>query len=366
MIDLLPATDLAPTDLPTSSWQLVIGANNVGPTYELSKARSKSISLHVDDSSSLTFTLDGHDDSLQYITELVTDVWVYHNNVLVNRYRIGPATDSIDGEADTYDISFTAFDYREWLKRQILSPAFVWSYRGVTEGYVIRDMITKIVNNQAGIHPPITVDDSKLSTTAINFDSTVGTSINEAIAAMTGFGWQVIPNSTMGITLVAKTPMYYNLNNTFVLMYGATISKLTRTLDTGGYANSSIMTGDMNLAPVQSDASGIATMPMGRFGLTTSDPSIVDTSHLHTAAANNAVRDQNVVPTWSCDLAAGAWRDKSDAWIGDICQFIVKKGRININDKYRITDMTININDDSTKADGIQITVAKPATVPPS
>jgi hypothetical protein len=357
--------NLSSTPRAQSNWQFVIGPNNVGPQYELTMAYQRSLTYHIDDSATCVFSVHGDDPVLQYITELVTDLWVYRNGLLLFRGRIGSSGDELDGEADTYELTFNVFDYREWLMRQILPPSHKWSWRSITQAQIIRDLFTYTITNQSGIHPTFTIDTTQMPTSKVNFDITPGTSIKETIGVMAGFGWQVFPNSTTGITLKAMTPFYYKYNTGFIIQYGSTASKVSRSLDTGGYANSTVYTGDMNLAPLQNDAAGIASMPQGRLGQTLSNPSIKDKTHLSQAASSASARSLAVSPTWSCTLAPNIWNDSTDCWIGDICQFIVKKGRFNINDKYRITDMTININDDSdTGADGVDLTLVKPANLP--
>jgi hypothetical protein len=350
--------------LPKTHWQIVIGNNNIGPQYELTTARQRNLNYHVVDSDLLSFTMDGNDPNLQFITELVTDAWVFRNGALLFRGRIGSSQDILDGEADTYEIQFNAFGYREWLARQILQPSHKWTWKQVTQAQIINDMFTYCIRGQSGIHPTFTIDTSMMPTSKTNYDFVVGTSVKEALGVMTGFGWQVYPNSTMGLTLKAIPSFYYNMNHNYVLEYGSTVRKVTRSYDTSGYANSIVYNGDVKLAPVQADASGIASKPEGRMGLALSNSAIVDKTHLSNVAANAAVSAQSVVPIYECEIQSGAWQSNVDAWIGDICKFVVKKGRININDQYRITDMSIAINDDSTRADTVVMTVVKPPFIP--
>jgi hypothetical protein len=349
-----------------SGWAFVIGDQHIGPQYQLTGARSPTLSFHTNDSATLSFSLDGNDPALPFITELVTDIWVYLNGTLMFRGRIGSTTDTLDGQADTYTVQCNAFDYREWLGRQILQPSHVWSWSSVTHAKIIGDLFTYCVNGQSGIHPAFTLDTSRLATTLVNFNITPGTSVKETISTMTGFEWQVFPSSTAGLTLRAISQWYYNLNNSFVMEYGGSVDQVTRTLDTSQYANSTVYTGDMNLAPVQADASGIATLPQGRIGEVVSNSAIVDVTHLAKAASDEAARAQAVVPGWTCHLAPGSWQSPADAWLGDICKFYVKRGRLFVNDKYRITDIDIQVNDDSSKASDVTLTVAKPPFLPPS
>jgi hypothetical protein len=357
----IPSTSL---DKPKTNWQIVVGPNNSGPLYELTLARQRNLNFHVDDSASMSFTLDGDDPNLSFITELVTDAWVYRNGILIFRGRIGAATDTLDGEADSYTLQFTVFDYREWLGRQILQPSHKWHWVQQTQAQIIRDLFTYCISGQSGIHPAFTIDTSLMPTSKVNLDFVAGTSIKEALGTMPGFGWQVFPNSTMGLTLKAIPSMYYRINNNYALEYGSTVSKITRNADYSAYANSVVYNGDIKLAPVQSDAAGIANKPEGRMGLALSNPAIVDTQHLQSAATSAASLSQNVVPTYDCDLRSGMWQSSADAWVGDILPFIVKKGRLNINAKFRITDMAIQVNDDSMRGDSVSVTVAQPASIP--
>lgn len=349
-----------------TSWQFLIGPNNVGPQYELTQATSRVLTYHIDESASLALTLQQSDQALQYIQELVTDVWVYRNGRLLFRGRVGTTTDHIDGETNTYTIDVNIFDYREWLARQFLQPSRVWSWRGKTQAQIIQDLFTYVINGQSGIKPVWTIDTSKMPASTVNFDTTPGTSVKDVIGTLPSVGWRVFPNSSLGVTLRAISPWYYNLNHTFVAEFGSTLDKVDRTYDTSGFADSVIYTGDMNLAPIQSDAANISTAPQGRLGAVQSNPAIVDKAHLQSAANSAATNSQNVVPTWQCHMKPGIWVDDTTCWTGDICQFIVKKGRLNINDQYRITDITINVSDDAALGDDITLTFAKPAYIPPS
>jgi len=347
-------------------WSIVIGDQNIGPQYELTGATQRAMAFHISESGTFTFQLDGNDPALEFIKELVTDVWAFRNGVLVFRGRIGSTTDTLDGQADTYTVAINCFDYREWLGRQVLQPSRKWSWRTVTQAKILNDMFAWCINGQTGLHPTFTVDTTQMPTSTVNYDVTAGTSMKEAIGVMSGFGWQVYPNSLKGITLKAISPWYYAINNEFVLEYGGTVDQITRSLDTAGYANSSVYTGDMKLPPIQSDAAGISTMPQGRLASIGSNPAIVTTKQLQQAAASDASRSQNVVPSWSCHLTPGTWLSPADAWLGDICRFYVWRNRLKVNDRYRITDIEVKIDDDSNRADDVTITVAKPPYIPSS
>src|SRR6516164_1544636 len=96
-----------------TTWEILAGPFNTGPAVVLANARNRSMTFKVDDSASLQFSLDGHDDAFAYITELQTDVWVLRDGVVFFRGRVGPTQDTITTEDHT--VTVNVFDYREWL-----------------------------------------------------------------------------------------------------------------------------------------------------------------------------------------------------------------------------------------------------------
>jgi hypothetical protein len=345
-----------------TTWEILAGPFNTGPAVVLANARNRSMTFKVDDSASLQFSLDGHDDAFAYITELQTDVWVLRDGVVFFRGRVGPTQDTITTEDHT--VTVNVFDYREWLGRQVLASDAPLTWRGKTKTQIITDMLTYL-NGQSGIKPTITLDNTKLDTNLTDFDVLVGTTIRDAVALMVGFGWQVIPTSMTALSLKAVSPFYYRLNSYFVMEYGGAVMGINRSLNTASYANEVFVTGDMSLTPVFSQSTDIATNPRGPLAVVLSDPSIVGSNALSSAAAADLQNYNVVAADWSVDLAPGAWINETDAWLGDICRFVARSGRLNVNDQYRITEMTVNLNDDGS---GHQVSCAlvRPPFVPSS
>jgi len=348
-------------------WKMAVGPHNVGPQVEVFKARDRKLSFKVDDSDSLSFTLDGDDPVWAYITELVTDVWMYRNNKVFYRGRVGPTNDTIDEDSNV--VSVNTFGYKEWLSRQILGPTAKLTWTDKTRAVIIQDMLN-YVNAQPGLKPQILLDSTRLSTNITDFDVLPGTSVKDAVNAMTGFGWQVIPEQANpkdpgDLILKAVSPFYYVLNDYFVMEYGGVIAKVTRQLDTAGYGNVAFVSGDMNLAPAMRSSADIATNPRGPLGVVVSDPSIVSTKALTSRADQEITEHNNIAADWKVDFVPGGWINEDDAWLGDICRFVVNSGRINVNDFYRITEFDLSISDDG-EDHTVTATVVKPPYVPTS
>lgn len=341
-------------------WSVTVGQNNIGAQATLLRARDKKLSFRVDDSSSLQFILDGGDAAFQYIQELISDVWVWRGSQVFWRGRLGPSSDNIDENSHT--VQLNAFDYREWLGRQILGPGAIISWVGKTRQQIINDCLT-YMNGLPGIKPTITLDATRLSTTTIDFDVLPGTTIKDLLAALTGFGWQVVPTSPTALSIIAVSPFYYRTNNYFVMEYGGAVAKVIRNLNTAAFANSVWVSGDMTLTPIMKDSSTIATDLMGRLGTVVSDPSIVKASSLTSRATQELSERDIIAADWKATLTAGAWINQSDAWLGDIVRFVVKSGRVNVNDMYRITEMEFAISDDG-QDHQVDVTLVKPPYVP--
>jgi hypothetical protein len=312
----------------------------------------------------LTFNLDGHDPAFAYITELVTDVWVLRDGTVFFRGRVGPTSDVID--EDQHVVQINVFDYKEWLGRQIIGPGATLTWVNKTPTQIITDSLTYInAHPPTAIRPAITLDATKLSTGLQNFETLVGTTMKDFLAAMVGFGWQVVPTSMTALSLKCISPFYYNLNSYFVMEYGGAVKKITRNLNTGAYANEVFVSGDMALPPVVSYSSDIATNTRGPLGIVVSDPSILTATALSGRAAQELQNRNIVAATWNVELKPGAWINEHDAFLGDIVRFVVNSGRININDQYRITDLSINISDDGDQHT-VSITLVRPPFVPTS
>jgi hypothetical protein len=346
-------------------WVLAVGPHNVGPQVEVFDARDRKLTYRVDDSADFSFILDGNDPVWQYITELITDVWLYRDNQVFYRGRVGPTADNIDEESNT--VSINTFDYREWLGRQVLGPGARISWDQKPRSVIIQDILNYL-NTQPGIKPHFVLDSSRLSTTLNDFDILVGTTVKDALAAMTGFGWQAIPtyatpSSPGDVIIRAVSPFYYVLNDYFVMEYGGVVSSLTRQLDTGNFANTVFVSGDMNLPPLVRNSSGLATDPRGPLGVVVSDPSIITTGGLSSRANQEITSRDTVMADWKCQLVDGGWINDKDAWLGDIVRFVVNSGRVNINDMYRITDFELALSDDG-MGQKVGMTMVRPPYVP--
>jgi hypothetical protein len=345
---------------------MVVGPQDLGPKVEVHNARDRKLQYRVADSASLSFVLDGRDPVWDWITELATDVWVYRNNKLFFRGRIGPTTDTLDEESNV--TAGHAFDYREWLGRQILSPSAILSWVGVPRATIIQNMLDDL-NAQPGIKPFIGLDSSRLSTSLTNFDLLPGSTIKDAIALLTGFGWQVVPSGSGfedpgNLDLKAVSPFYYVLNDYFVMEYGGVVSKITRSLNTASFANTAFVSGDMALTvPEIRRASDIATDPRGPLGVAVSDPQIIDQGALISRANEEIASRDEIAASWKCELVKGAWINEDDAWLGDIVRFVVNDGRLKINDFYRITDFDVSLSDDG-QDQSVSMTMTRPPYVP--
>jgi hypothetical protein len=347
-------------------WAMVVGPQDLGPKVEVHNARDRKLQYRVGDSASFSFVLDGRDPVWEWITELATDVWVYRNNKLFFRGRIGPTVDNLDEESNV--VTGNAFDYREWLGRQILSPSAILSWVNVPRAQIIQDMLDDL-DSQPGIKPFIGLDASRLSTTPTNFDLLPGSTIKDAIAAMTGFGWQVVPSGSGfedpgNLDLKAVSPFYYVLNDYFVMEYGGVVAKISRQLNTAGFANTAFVSGDMALTvPEVRAKSDILTDKRGPLGVAVSDPQIIDQSALVSRANEEIAARDEVAASWKCELVKGAWINEDDAWLGDIVRFVVNDGRLKVNDFYRITDFDVALSDDG-QDQAVSMTMTRPPFVP--
>ena len=184
-----------------------------------------------------------------------------------------------------------------------------------------------------------------------------------------GFDYDVWPTSDqVGYDTFRVFYPYQGTTRTYPqLVYGSTVSSLTRTVDSAAYANYERVVGnnassDPNAAQLyaerwNADANSVGTAPQGLWmaGENASDVTVVQT--LQDKADGDLKRDGLVIPNYSLGLRPGAysWGNPN---IGDVVPLIIQAGRLNVNTTIRVMGLTYDIGDDG--QEDVAITVGRP------
>lgn len=342
-----------------ADWLLAVGdpAPTLAPSRELAEATGRRLTARLDGPWDLQFSWSGEaapwaaDHEARSIVPLASDVHVRRDGELYQRFRTGIRSENCD--ADSYAVQHTAMDYRWMLdRRQIGTAGRVFS----TATSQATIAITLIDESEALSGGAWGVDLGTNSGTTTNRTLTLdpGQPIGEAIASQgrldLGYDWEVVPDSTGDLKLNVWHRTGGSLgrgaDNGVVLDYGGLITSFTDLTDPKDFANSVLVTGDMNTSPVASVAAGIGTDPRGRWERSFGFPGIKEQATLD--ARGPYVRDQTSVlrPQYVVELTAGYWQGKSHIWLGDVVKLVIQVGDLNVIANHRVVEVPIVIGDD--------------------
>jgi hypothetical protein len=158
-------------------------------------------------------------------------------------------------------------------------------------------------------------------------------------------------------------------NNESVLDWGGRVESITRTFSHESYGNYIRQTGSYDGAANRITLPDIANRPEGGWASQVSAPGIVSRlgemdphgpeaqalqSTLQSIAQANFERLSRTLPleegggssnfSYTVKLKPGVWRGPEHIWVGDICQLVVKRGRLNINHQMRVLQVDIDID----------------------
>lgn len=361
-------------------WTYSIGDHAVGPTYSLENPYSPQLTFYLaGQPHSVTVTIDGRSGAGLFVQEMVHDLWAWRDDgngkVLAFRGPVTAATHAGVG-TDNHTIQLTANSYRarlaRWLTPQPTSGASSnlislhagtatitgWAWYAIFSNLAASDLATKIVDKHSTVGSVIT--QTVAGSTAI--DATI-----DALAQVTAFDWDLIPNGSNGTiefttwasrgTAKPGSQLTILDPQTIGAPGGGSNCTLDRTLDLGGFANQLWLNG--------TDATGAsvwvkATTPYGPEGLYMSaqDGTNIDPSQLTARANTLLAQAETPTPAYTITPEEGWWGGPNDVWLGDAPQLVIKDGALNVNQAYRVQQIVIS--PDGNGAENPQLTVGSP------
>ena len=387
---------------------------------QLDSARSCQLVQAWDTPAQLTFTMDGRDPAAALIAELQCDVmawrWddqpgaIYSSevgaDVPVFRGVVAQAEDEVSEDAHT--VNFTAHDYVSMLGRRYTPQALT---------YTQTDQDTLAANFAALAVNPLAADGQSfapggylpLVTVPVNGDGTqraapsgqlrdrtytAGTPLDQMLddlaKVLGGFDYDLITaQQAADIGLRYSTTMNYrDVIRIFYpaqgvqrldcpLEYGSTVSSLTRSVDSGDYANyvrvfGSAPTGAADGTPPlfseawDSNANNTNVVPVGLWEEidNASDVTVQATldqkarGDLALAGITYTETSTVVTPSYTLAMRPGAYRWGAPN-MGDTCPLIVRSGRLDVVSSIRVLGLTYAIGDDG--QEDVTLTVGRPA-----
>jgi hypothetical protein len=359
---------------------------------ELTDARSRKLEQALNSPASLSFTLDGHSPSAAAIQEMAQDViaWRWDDqqgrDVLAFRGVITQAQDTLSEQ--THTVSFTCHDYLAMMSRRMLTAPLNYTQTD-------QDTLASfLVMNASDVHSsgtaynfgpgnylpigpaPVTPAGANRGPSGVLRDRkfTAQTNNLEALDALAkvinGFDYDLWPRSDLyGFDYVRIFYPYQGVQRTSPqLMYGSTVSALTRTVDSANYANYWRVVGnngasDPSVAQLygeawSSDANNVTVAPQGLW-MGADNASDVTIAQTLVDKANGDLARSILVPSYAATLRPDAysWGNPN---MGDVIPLIIQSGRLNVSTTVRVVGFTYDIGDDG--QEDVTLTLGRPDT----
>lgn len=343
------------------AWILAVGdpAPTLAPSRELAEATGRRFTFRIDGSADAQFSFTGEagpwatDHEAREVVPLATDLHAWRDGDRIFRGRCasrsGASVAGEDDGPDTYSVQWTAFDYRWMLNRRQIGVAGRVFGADTQDDYVL----TLINESEALSGGDWGVDlgtNSGTPTARSSWTLDPGQPIGEAIASLGrtdgGFEWEVAPDSTGDLKLNLWHDPGRGADNGVILDYGGLVAGFSDVLDPETFANSVLATGDLNLVPETAVTAGIGTDPRGRWERSFGFPTIKEQDTLDGRATFLVDQASVLRPEYIVELTAGYWQGRSHLWLGDIVQFVVKVGDLDVVADHRVVEVSIVVDDE--------------------
>jgi hypothetical protein len=373
---------------PGSKWRLFTcwrgpPPNRNNMVSELSDARARKLHFDLYGAATASCDLDGHSPQAAGIQELSQDLMFWRFNASLGqdvffRGVIGHSEDSLDGTAHIVNVQ--AADYRAVLGRVVATSQ---SFTAAAQESIVYGLVTPSLGTSAypanmGIQWLGVVNpdgSSSVGTTpttrTIAYVGTeqVGAEVDKLATMQGGFDWGCEPNYPTGAAPNPSNPsaqmyLWYpsrGVSKPFIAEYGTNVTAVKRTVDSTGFSNWVQYTGTSGTAAQVASGDVMANPQLHAEGLwqeTKADANVADTSQLLAEAQYDLGVASVLTPSYTLTLAPGAWKAKTDCWLGDTIRVRVTSGRLAVDINVRIVQVDITIDDAGNET--IALTVARP------
>lgn len=358
---------------------------------ELPDARSVRLTQQWCKPATLTFTLDGHSGSAQLVTELTSDVMAWRwdeasgRDVCMFRGVVAQSQDSIS--ADVHTVTFTCHDYLAMIARRYVTaptPAN-WTFTQQPQDSIVATFVLNAklqgtagnVNLQPGSFLPIDYafvnpDGTTRGVANVPRDrsypgqTNMGEAIAQLAACQGGFDFDMLPGgNTASLDVVRVFYPSQGVQRTAPqLVYGATVTSLSRSFNSADYANYQRVVGNSGTATPGAaqlyaeawnvDASNGAAGAQGLW-MAVDNASDVSIQATLNDKVNGALGLSGVVvPSYTVVLRSGVYAYGSPN-IGDTVPLIVQSGRLHVDTTIRVLGLDYAVGDDGQEDVGLTL-----------
>jgi hypothetical protein len=360
---------------------------------EITDARSRKLTQAWNKSAQLTFTLDGHSPSAMLVAELTTDVMAWRwddetgRDVAMFRGIVAQTQDTLTEQAHTVNV--TCHDYLAVMARRFWTGPQTGGWANLDQDLMVNYVTYWSCHIRNGDATTLFDPGSWLPLQTVNVDpagvsrglsgqlrtrvfapqSTYFDAIALLAADIGGFDFQLVPggNSSSVDLIRVYYPNQGVQRTTPQLVYGPTVSALTRSFNSQDYANYQRLVGNSGTATPgalqlyseawNSDANNVTVAPQGTWMTAGNASDISVQATLDDRVQGNLTRSQVVVPTYTLTLRPGVYRY---GWpnMGDTVPLVVQSGRLNVDTTIRVLGFDYAIGDDG--QEDVQLTVGRP------
>jgi hypothetical protein len=327
-------------------WAMAVGPWTAMPDWQLSRAAGRKVTLRLSGAHEASFSLDGTSRDASRIRELVTDVWLWWNGRPLYRGRVGATGDDHDG--DRHAMIVASADYRALLARRLLYEGDTLTYTQVDQAQLAWNLISTTQGRTGG---NLGIVRGSGQSTGVLRDRTwePGESVLHYLELLAdvqgGFEYDLTPSAT---STALSFDVFYPRRGTdrqVVLDSPGAITRWSRQVDPGQYANSVRMSGDEAIAPARADATDIASRDEGRWDWQVGDTTIKEAATLTARAQAELARAQALTPSWTVTLRRDFWGGPDHIWLGDPVTLAVKSGRLDTLTSLRVQEIGIDLDD---------------------
>lgn len=364
---------------------------------DLLDARSRRLEQQLNQSATLTFTIDGHSQSAVLMRELAHEVvaWRWDDQTGTDvPVFVGPICQTQDQLTEqSYTINVTCHDYVAILSRRLLTSTM--NIIQQDQDAIVGQLLTGNWSSSSGVSlfpganlglATMSLDPSsaprglsgQVRDRVYTAQSNVLEQLQNLSAVVGGFDFDVRPRPSDVRSYVRIFYPYQGiLRPTPELIYGSTVSTVDRTVNSADYANYWRVlgnNGDSDPATPQLFAEAwdpnASAGQLGAVGLWASGDNESDVSQIQTlidkAGGSGLVTTPSggllgqsslLVPSYSLGLRPGAYNWGSPN-MGDVVPLIIQAGRLNVNTTVRVVAITYGIGDDGDE--NVELTVGRP------
>lgn len=355
---------------------------------ELTDVYQRKLTKKLNSAAELTFAIDGESTQAELIVELATEVIAWRwdealgEDVPMFRGPVDSAQDECD--EDSITSTFTCHDYFAMFGRRIVTQTYSETARD--QDAIVADLVYLARNEEAsdatsfapGTWLPLgwtycdpdgsarVTASTQLRDRTYEPSTKLDQAISDLAAVINGFDFDVLPLGWVASD--DQLRVFYPYQGVerpdCPLVYGTTLTKFTRTVDSGDYANYVRMLGSNGGSGPQKfseawapEANDVTVNPVGLWMTAENAADVTIQNTLDDQVQGSLDLHSQLIPSYTVTLIPDQYTYGCPN-MGDVCPLIIRKGRLDVNTTIRILGISYDIGDDG--EEDVALTLGRP------